>query len=41
MNRRRTPIYAMPMVIEYVDTLASAAMQADSDADDEAELREI
>ena len=31
---------AMPMVIEYVDTLASAAMQADSDADDEAELRE-
>ena len=31
---------AMPMIIEYVDTMASAALQADSDADDEAELRE-
>ena len=33
-------VYAMPMIIDWVDTMASAAMQADSDADDEAELRE-
>ena len=33
-------VYAIPMIIERVDTMASAAMQADSDADDEAELRE-
>eukprot|EP00434_Breviolum_minutum_P040269 symbB.v1.2.035778.t1/scaffold4900.1/size33223/1 len=39
-NEPEKNTYAMPMVIEYVDTLASAAMQADSDADDEAELRE-
>ena len=32
--------YAMPMVIEYVDTMALAALQAASDADDEAEVRE-
>ena len=39
-NEPEKDINAMPMVIEYEDTMALAGLPADSDADDEAELRE-